>query len=265
MAERRMFSKSIIDTDLFVQMPQTARLLYYEIAIRADDDGFLGSPIKTQRMIGCSDEDMRLLFAKGYIIPFQSGVVVVSHWKIHNYIRKDTYNETIYKAEKELLGIDENGAYYLKSSSELLESNESVTNPSRRGDDFADDPWTQVRLGKGRLGKDRLGKVNNLLEKSEPDKELTLKAKEKKHIYGEYANILLTDSELEKLKTEFSGDWQSRIENLSQGIELKNYKYKSHYLAIKRWAEREITNGFCGNNKKSSQCTEKPKLYGTQL
>ena len=89
MAERRMFAKTIIDSDAFLDMPVTTRLLYYDLAMRADDDGFINSPKKIMRIVGASQDDLKLLAAKKFIIPFDNGIVVIKHWKIHNYIRKD--------------------------------------------------------------------------------------------------------------------------------------------------------------------------------
>lgn len=152
MAERRMFAKTIIDSDAFIDMPVTARLLYYDLSMRADDDGFVNSPKKIMRMIGASQDDLMLLISKKFLIPFESGVVVIKHWRIHNYIRKDTYNETTYKDEKAMLTLDENKAYKLTR------------------DESVDEPLTQVRLGKVSLGKD----INTLSAK--PD-DLTIKAK----------------------------------------------------------------------------------------
>ena len=140
MAERRMFAKTIIDSDAFLDMPITARLLYYDLGMRADDDGFVNSPKKIMRMIGASDDDLRVLISKKFIIPFESGVVVIKHWRIHNYIRKDTYTETTYKDEKALLELDENKAYRV---------------PRGRA---VDDSLTQDRLGKVSIGKDSIGK-----------------------------------------------------------------------------------------------------------
>ena len=111
MAKKRMFSLDIIDTDLFLEMPQTSRLLYYELCMRADDDGFVGSPKKIQKMVGCSEDDFKVLIGKQFIIPFETGIVVIKHWKIHNYIQKDRYKETIYINEKDQLCQEENGMY----------------------------------------------------------------------------------------------------------------------------------------------------------
>lgn len=117
MARRRMFNLDIIDTDLFIEMPQSSRLLYYELCMRADDDGFVSSPKKIQRVVGCSDDDFKVLITKKFIIPFETGIVVIRHWKIHNYIQKDRYKETLYSEEKSLLSQEENGTYKLKDTS----------------------------------------------------------------------------------------------------------------------------------------------------
>lgn len=111
MAKRRMFSLDIIDTDLFMEMPQSSRLLYYELCMRADDDGFVSSPKKIMKMVGCNEDDFRVLTTKQFIIPFDTGIVVIKHWKIHNYIQKDRYKETIYLDEKNELYQEKNGTY----------------------------------------------------------------------------------------------------------------------------------------------------------
>ena len=146
MAERRMFAKTIIDSDAFLEMPTTSQLLYFHLAMRADDDGFVNKPKSLMRMVGCKDDDLKLLFVKKFLIPFESGVVVIKHWKIHNYIRKDTYTETKYKEEKATLEMDENNAYRLAEGSPLQLRDEAVTSSS-----------TQDRLGKERIGKDSIG------------------------------------------------------------------------------------------------------------
>lgn len=106
MAAKRMFAVAIIDSDLFLDMPLTSQALYFHLSMRADDDGFVGNPQKIKRTIGASDDDMKLLIAKQFIIPFESGIVVIKHWQLHNYLRKDRYKETIYKFEKSQLTVD---------------------------------------------------------------------------------------------------------------------------------------------------------------
>lgn len=113
MAERRMFAKTIIDSDAFIEMPMSARLLYYDLSMRADDDGFVNSPRKIMRMVGATTDDMNILIARKFVIAFENGVVVIKHWRIHNYIQSDRYKETTYKEQKALLEYDENKAYRL--------------------------------------------------------------------------------------------------------------------------------------------------------
>lgn len=154
MAERRMFAKTIIDSDAFIDMPVTARLLYYDLAMRADDDGFVNSPKKIMRMIGSSLDDLNILVMRKFIIPFDNGIVVIKHWRIHNYIRQDTYSETKYKEQKALLELDENKSYRLIGG-----------DPSTDRGRIVDEPWTQVRLGKDSIGKDSIGQGNSTISK----------------------------------------------------------------------------------------------------
>jgi hypothetical protein len=111
MAERRMFAKTIIDSDAFLDMPMSTQCLYFHLAMRADDEGFLNNPKKVQRMVGASEDDLKILLSKRFILAFESGVIVIKHWKIHNYIRGDRIVKTAYKEERALLDVKENGAY----------------------------------------------------------------------------------------------------------------------------------------------------------
>lgn len=149
MAERRMFAKTIIDSDAFLDMPQSTQLLYFHLSMRADDDGFINNPKSIMRNVKCNDDDLTLLAAKKFIINFGSGIVVIKHWKIHNYIAKDRYKETKYKQEKSMLSLDENNSYTLEENNMYTECIQPVYEMD-----------TQVRLGKDRLGKD-----NNIISK----------------------------------------------------------------------------------------------------
>ena len=135
MAQRRMISKKIVDTDAFLDMPPTGRLLYYDLLMRADDDGFVSNPRKIMRMTLSSQDDMKILITKEFIIPFETGVCVVKHWRVHNLIRADRYTETEYKTEKETLQIVDNK--YVKQN---VIPHDNQMEP-------------QVRLGKVRIGK----------------------------------------------------------------------------------------------------------------
>ena len=113
MAERRMFSKLIIDSDAFLDMPLSSQALYFHLSMRADDDGFLNNAKKIQRMLGCNDDDYKILLAKNFIIPLENGVCVIKHWRIHNYIQKDRYKKTIYSDESKKISIKNNNVYTL--------------------------------------------------------------------------------------------------------------------------------------------------------
>ena len=145
MAERRMFAKTIIDSDAFLDMPLSTQTLYFHLSMRADDDGFVNNPKKIQRMVGASDDDLKLLILKRFILVFDSGVIVIKHWRIHNYIQKDRYKPTIYKEEKASLELKENGAY-TERSTECIQDVSSLE--------------TQVSIGKVSIGEDSIGEVN---------------------------------------------------------------------------------------------------------
>ena len=144
MAQRRMFSKKVTDTDAFLDMPLSTQALYFHLNMHADDDGFIDNTKTIQRMIGSSDDDRKLLVTKQFLLPFENGVVVIKDWRVHNYIRKDTYNQTMYPNELEQLNINDSGQYERQDLLPYTERPRDV-----------DETLTQVRLGKDRLGKDR--------------------------------------------------------------------------------------------------------------
>lgn len=146
MAERRMMSKSIIKSDTFLDMPATTQNLYFHMLLDADDDGFINAPKSIMRMIGAKEDDMKVLVAKQFVIPFESGVVVIKDWKIHNYIQNDRYKPSTLP-ERDLLNIQKDKTYTLKSDVSRMDT-ECIQTVSIGKD----------RLGKDRLGKDRIGK-----------------------------------------------------------------------------------------------------------
>ena len=226
MADRRMFSKTIIDSDAFLDMPLSTQALYFHLSMRGDDDGFINNPKKIQRMLGCTDDDAKLLIAKCFIIPFDSGVVVIKHWRIHNYIRADRYKETIYQQEKQQLVMKDDKEYKKLDAIGIPADNQTVCQLE-----------TQVRLGKDSIDKD-----NIYIQDS--TKKLI------RHKYGEYKNVLLSDADMEKLKAEFPFDWEERIENLSEYMASSGRTYKNFLATIRKWAKTE--KPACKNKKKDS-------------
>ena len=116
MAQKRMFSLLVTDTDVFLDLPTSAQALYFHLGMHGDDDGFVGSPRKIMRAVGCNADDLNLLSAKGFIIPFRSGIVVIRDWNVNNTLKNDRYHPTIYQAEKALLSSDESGKYLLSEA-----------------------------------------------------------------------------------------------------------------------------------------------------
>lgn len=116
MADKRMFTKKITESDKFLEMPVSAQALYFHLCMNADDDGFVNNPKCVMRGVGANEDDMKLLIAKGFIIAFESGIIVVTHWKTHNYIAKDRYRPTIHEYEKSLLQENLGKAYILISA-----------------------------------------------------------------------------------------------------------------------------------------------------
>lgn len=151
MAERRMFTMKIVDSDAFLEMPMSTQSLYFHLNMRADDDGFVNNPKRIQRMIGASEDDLKLLLAKRFILGFENGVVVIKHWRMHNLLRKDRYNPTQYIEEKATLEIKEDGAYTEKAPIECL-----ATTWQPNGNQMA----TQDRLGKDSIVKDSIEEDN---------------------------------------------------------------------------------------------------------
>ncbi|WP_136294481.1 DNA replication protein, partial [Streptococcus pyogenes] len=155
MAQRRMFSRKITETDRFLEMPLSSQALYFHLNMGADDEGFIDKAKTIQRTIGASDDDMKLLIAKGFLIPFDSGVVVIRHWRIHNYIQSDRFQSTLYQSEKAQLEYDKSKTASLKPIGNCIQNVSEME--------------TQVRLSKGSLDKDSLTTYPTVLDNEEED------------------------------------------------------------------------------------------------
>lgn len=185
MAERRMFAKTIIDSDAFLDMPVSARLLYYDLGMRADDDGFINSPKKIMRMIGASNDDINILIARKFVIPFESGIVVIKHWRINNYLRNDRYTETKYLDEKNTLEVDKNGAYTPKNDNGIPTGIPTVS------------------TGKVRLGKDSIGYINTISCNSEAKNEVVEVVDQKEMWFEKFWELYPRHQDKKKAKQKF--------------------------------------------------------------
>lgn len=113
MAQKRMFTMKIVDSDAFLEMPLSTQCLYFHLNMRADDDGFIGNTKRIMKIIGASEDDLRLLIAKRFVLTFEDGVIVIKHWRMHNTLSRDRYAETSYTDEKKMLLLKDNGSYSL--------------------------------------------------------------------------------------------------------------------------------------------------------
>lgn len=227
MAERRMYAKTIVLSDDFLDMPMSARCLYFTLGMVADDDGFVNSPKSVMRQCGASQDDMKILLAKSFILAFESGVVVIRDWRINNYLRNDRYTETKFVEEKSQLVVEKSGAYSLDAPDIGIPHGIPAVYP-----------------GKVRLGEDRL-------EKEIPPKGGTKKegaeVKPERHKYGEYGWVLLTDEQRDKLVSEWGQAEFDRcvryVDENAQGNGNKN-EWKDWNLVLRRchregWGKRD--------------------------
>lgn len=211
MAERRMFALKIIDSDAFLDMPTSSQNLYFHLSMRADDDGFISSPKKVMRMIKASDDDIKILLAKRFLLSFDTGIVVIKHWRLHNYIAKDRYTATIYKEEKEKLFTKENGSY--------TDHPEVVSIPYTGC--IHNDDTGKVRLVK--LSEDKNS------EEKKPDKPVKATRVRKEFIPPtlEQVELYVLEKQLVINPNKFI-DWYSKTEwKDNEGKKVKNWKMKA--------------------------------------
>ena len=196
MAERRMFAKTIVLSDAFLDMPLSARCLYFTLGMLADDDGFVNNPKSIMRQCSASQDDMNILLAKKFLLSFESGVIVIKHWKINNYLRNDRYKETKFIEEKNQLIIKENGSY---SASGI--------------------PVGIPRLGKDSIGKDSIDHVVVIEEKEE-----------KKEVEEEQQQTTTTKSK--RFKKPTIEEIKAYCDERKNGI---NAEYFFNYYESKEW------------------------------
>lgn len=272
MAERRMMAKSVIETDHFMDMPMSSQCLYFHLLLRADDDGFITSPRRIMREVGCHEDDMKLLVAKNYIIPFDSGVIVIKHWKIHNFIRSDRYTPT-HCDERAQVELTKKKIYELKTPevSELVPTTDTngmtcgipTGTPTRipHGNQAVTSRDTQVRLGKVRLGKVNISSSSTHArggESSDNEQDLGRIV----DLYANNVNPTYGPIESEKLMAlydKYNGRWlEAAIIEATESSTRPNLKYIAAIL--ERW-ERD---GFKApkKGKKGERHDGKDKLHG---
>lgn len=195
MASKRAFTKKITESDAFLEMPLSTQCLYFHLNMNGDDDGFINNPKMIMRLIGASEDDLKLLIAKSFVLTFESGVIVIKHWRMHNTLQNDRYHKTDYQEEYQMLGLKENNSYTWKQNGNILETEHNITK-------------------------------HNIT----------------KHKYGEYANVMLTDEDLEKLKQEMPNDYLKYIEKVSEYCASTGKTYRNYLATIRNWYRKDHQN-----------------------
>lgn len=255
MAEKRMFSKTIIDSDAFLDMPLSSQALYFHLSMRADDDGFVNNPKKIQRIIGCGDDDLKLLMCKKFLIPFESGIVVIKHWRIHNYIRNDRYKETNYIEEKSMLGIEKNKAY------SLLTENKDCTpliSTSTNGIPMVGKRDTQNRLDKNREEETSIEKNRDDVICSSPPYKDSYKPINNTQVFKHFekCGFIVTGMLIEQIAADieiYSAQWM--MDAASEAVQrgkINNYKYVLGILQNWMSKGRSDSDGTRGNSPKDN-------------
>lgn len=255
MAKRRMFSLDVVDTDKFLNMPPSTQCLYYNLGMRADDDGFVSSPQKIATISNCGRDDLNVLISKGYLIPFNSGVVVITDWKINNYIQKDRRIPTRYT--EEMAQLTEENASYKPLYTECIQD---VSNLYTDCIQSVSKMYTQDRIDKDNI-------YNNIYthEKNQEDENNNMtaamnKPKEPKHKYGEYKHVMLTDPEKNKLVEELGQQtFDKCVIRLDEYIEQTGKKYKNHNLVMRKW----VIDAVKKDEQKDRGCTSATNRFNS--
>jgi hypothetical protein len=213
MSDRRMFSKQIIDSDAFLDMPLSTQALYFHLAMRADDDGFVNNPKKIMRMTGSNDDELKVLLTKRFILVFESGVIVIKHWRIHNCIQKDRYKPTVYQNEFSKLKLKENNGYTLETECKQIVS----------------EMETQVSIGKERIEKVRIEKT---LPTSDEVRSLFI---------GYLSSLNITDIDEEKLNAQLRLFIRYYIGDADQAgkWQLQRTKFNPK-TCVKNWIDKNV-------------------------
>lgn len=252
MAERRMFSKAVVDSDRFLDMALSAQALYFHLGVHADDDGFIANPKKIQRAIRANDGDFKELMREGYVIAFDTGVIVITHWKMNNFIRSDRYKPTTCQEEKNQLVLLENGTYGLASDYPHLLEVKNDPKPERLpsgipvgipdgipGDNQVVAKWdTQVSIGKDSIDKISIDKDNKETKASTNRKRFSPPSIDEIKSYCLEKGYNLVDAEY----------FWNYYENV--GWKIGKNKMKNWKLAVANWQKRQ---------EQFSAAKEKPK------
>ena len=234
-----MFTEKIVESDAFTEMPLSTQALYFHLNMEADDDGFVNNPKRISRSLGASEDDLKLLIAKRFVLPFESGIIAIKHWKMHNLLRKDRYTETQYKEEKNMLMLKENGAY-----TELGNQMATAWQPS--GNQVA------TKYSKEEYSKEEIRVVESSVNGNQDTNTDNPKTVENsvdnvdnsplEYMGGKLGKgvVLLTDAQRDALFEKLGFDaFNHYVDKLSTFIITKNAKVGNHYQTILKWAQED--------------------------
>lgn len=250
MAERRMLSKKIVMSDAFLDLPATARALYLSLSMSADDDGFLNNAKSILRLSGCSEDDLKILIAKKFLLAFDSGVIVIKHWLMNNYIQKDRYTPTQYRDEKFRLTIDNEKNYHIAPTA-IGCPEQNVSNLDTECIQSGYKMYTQDSIDKSK-SKDRdivvVNSIYSNINKATPvsaDNANANKTKQTaKKVFGDSKTVCLTDAELKEIRDAIGEkDTELYINRLDEFCARTGKRYVNCKRVILQWAEEDTKKG----------------------
>lgn len=234
MAQKRMFTMKIVDSDAFLDMPLSTQCLYFHLNMRADDDGFVGNPKKIMRMIGASEDDFKILLAKKFLLIFENNVIVIKHWWMNNTLRKDCYHETSYLDEKNQLKLKENKSYTLGNDGISLKNCEQNVNELLPGCEQN----VNAELDKDKELDKEQGKNNNSEKKVKPEVDI------RECWFNLYQKLFNEKPDSNIIPTKRQSFWASITKQIQKRLELYDadtLKSALRYGAMEKWV---IDTGF---------------------
>ena len=242
MAEKRMLTKKITDADEFISLPSSAQALYLHLNMSADDDGFNNQVQMAMYKAHASADDVKILLAKRFIIQFESGVIVIKHWRMANALRKDRYTKTNYQDEMKLLKIKDNGAYTLTDDGlNVIDGCQVVANGLPSGCQVVAVDKNSIdknSIDKNSIDKYRIGEYEGE-GKRDSEESLPTPKKPPKQKYGEYNHVRLTEEEFNRLCNDFGESTTLKaIKAVDEYCQQNGKTYKDYNLAIRRWGIR---------------------------
>ena len=241
MAEKRCISQLVIDTDAFYDLSQTEQLLYFHLAINTDDWGVISSPKKLMRLIGVSNDDLEALVSAGFVIRLESGAAVITHFNVHNTLRRERMRLTEYCEELERLTVDEAGVYRQCGDGELSVVCQTF------GSNLSDK--VPLKRSENKRCEEKAREVKKRKVSDDADAP-------PRSVYGEYGNVYLSDEELGKLKEELGRDCERYIEKLSTQIMCRGDKYNSHLATLRKWFREDKEAGQLRQTKRTDTARE---------